>query len=551
MSLLGRNMGRAAECAAEVRRLGLRKAVARFRREEDGSLIIFGLYCFLMMLLVAGVAIDVMRFEYERTRLQATLDRAVLAAADMHQALDSEAVVRDYFAKAGLSHLLVDVDVKSGVNYRTVSATTKTELPTWFMKSVGVPVLNAPASGIAEERMGDVEISMVLDVSGSMKDSVTIDKKGTKKTKIELLRQHGGEFIDEMFTKVQGEGSLPGKLSISIVPYNQQVNLGPDLGARFNLSNEHNASHCVDFYSDDFTTVTLSPTTRLPRTALADLRYSYQAPYFIECHTRADARVLAFSNDQTTLKSKVNSLTADGDTAIDIGTKWGLAFLDPSTRPVLDAIIADSASNAKVRDIAGRPFDYGNREALKVLVLMTDGENTNSYALKPPYREGPSSFYKGVTKDSRNRDVINYYYYRPEQSGDKDYWRLSDSKWYRPSEVGTLTQYNYQELWQMYSVQWFNTNVWSKADSSKHSLSKARDHVSYGGKDDRLLSLCQEAKRQDVVIFTIGFDAPTAGQTMMKQCATDDSYYYPANGQNIASVFASIANAITQLRLIH
>ena len=54
----------------------LRSAVGRFKRDEEGSLLIFGLFAFVMMLLLAGVSLDLMRFEERRTRLQATIDRA-------------------------------------------------------------------------------------------------------------------------------------------------------------------------------------------------------------------------------------------------------------------------------------------------------------------------------------------------------------------------------------------------------------------------------------------------------------------------------------------
>lgn len=74
-----------------------------FSRNEDGSLLIFGLFMFVIMLIVAGVSLDVMRFEERRTTLQATTDRAVLAAADLRQTLPAKDVVKDYFKKAGLT----------------------------------------------------------------------------------------------------------------------------------------------------------------------------------------------------------------------------------------------------------------------------------------------------------------------------------------------------------------------------------------------------------------------------------------------------------------
>ncbi|MGC1489327.1 MAG: pilus assembly protein TadG-related protein, partial [Albidovulum sp.] len=41
--------------------------LGKFRREEDGSLLIFGLFCLVMMMFLAGAALDLMRYEERRT----------------------------------------------------------------------------------------------------------------------------------------------------------------------------------------------------------------------------------------------------------------------------------------------------------------------------------------------------------------------------------------------------------------------------------------------------------------------------------------------------
>ncbi|WP_296761732.1 Tad domain-containing protein [Sediminimonas sp.] len=101
-----------------------RGRLSRFARDEDGVMVVLSIYMFLIMLLVAGIGVDMMRFEMERTRLQNTLDRAVLAAADLDQKLDPEDVVMNYFEKSGLGDRLArdDVDVTQDVGYRNVKA---------------------------------------------------------------------------------------------------------------------------------------------------------------------------------------------------------------------------------------------------------------------------------------------------------------------------------------------------------------------------------------------------------------------------------------------
>ena len=77
----------------------LARRLYRFKRDESGSIMILAVYMLIMLFMVAGIGIDLMRFERDRSALQYTLDRAVLAAADLEQTLDPTAVVEDYFAK--------------------------------------------------------------------------------------------------------------------------------------------------------------------------------------------------------------------------------------------------------------------------------------------------------------------------------------------------------------------------------------------------------------------------------------------------------------------
>ena len=145
--------------------------ISDFARNEDGVITIFTIFIMLMMLMVAGVGVDLMQNEMRRTALQNTVDRAVLAAADLDQTLDPTAVVEDYFDKTGLSEFLTDVRPSSGLNYRNVTAEAFMQTNTQFMSLLGVDTLPVPAYSQAVEEVPNVEISLVLDISGSMRYS--------------------------------------------------------------------------------------------------------------------------------------------------------------------------------------------------------------------------------------------------------------------------------------------------------------------------------------------------------------------------------------------
>ena len=143
-------------------------SLGQMKKDEDGSIIIFSLFILIVMVMVAGLAVDFMRAETQRVRLQSTLDRAVLAAASLEQALDSETVVRDYFQRAGLDQYLDKVEVTEGAFSKTVSASASAHLKPYFLGFAGINSLPAIAGGTAQEGISDIEVSLILDVSGSM-----------------------------------------------------------------------------------------------------------------------------------------------------------------------------------------------------------------------------------------------------------------------------------------------------------------------------------------------------------------------------------------------
>ena len=67
----------------------------RFTKDEGGAVMVFALVLFILMVMMGGLADDLMRYETTRTALQNTLDRSTLAAASLSQTLKPKAVVRD------------------------------------------------------------------------------------------------------------------------------------------------------------------------------------------------------------------------------------------------------------------------------------------------------------------------------------------------------------------------------------------------------------------------------------------------------------------------
>lgn len=457
-------------------------AVARFFHSEDGNMSIFAVFGSLSLIAIGGVGIDMMHAEMKRTKLQNTLDRAVLAAADLDQTLDAESVVRDYFDKSRMPDALTFVDPDEGLNYRRVTAKAEEALDANFTKILGIDRFNAKATAVAQEHIQNVEISLVLDISGSMADPAS----GTTDDKIDLLQDAADTFIET----VLGEDN-EGLVSVSLVPYSEHVNAGPDIANQLNVDWRHGYSHCLEFPDSAFTSAALDTNTTYEQ--MQHFQWNYFGSNEVVdtiCPQYSYERIQAFSNDETSLKNQIDKLEPRAGTSIFLGMKWGTALLDPSTRGIATNINSGAADDSPLK---GRPFDYGREDVLKTIVLMTDGKHDKSY-------------------------------------------RLSNWVYDHRDEVAHWARYN---LWY-----YLNRNVHSYNRSSFY-------YQKYNAElGDRLLDdICDAAKAKDIVIWAVGFEVEDHGRSVMQNCASSPSHYFDVDGVEIEDAFRSIARSINQLRL--
>jgi len=501
-----------------------------FLRDERGTVTIFALMMFILMLAAGGIAIDVMRYETQRTQLQYTLDRAVLAAAALNQSEDPEEVVIDYFATSGLANYRLEVDVDEGLNFRRVSAYAEMDLRSYFMNMFGVNALTSPARGAAEERIMDIEISMVLDISGSMGWN----------NKIRNMRDAANEFIDTVLAANEEEEQV----SISIIPYHSQVNAGTTLASVFTLSDEHDESNCTRFDPADYYTTAIDPDVAIERIAHFDYRNrsSYRTFRSPHCTTSDYAAILPWSNDADDLHDLVDSLSANGNTAIDLGMRWAVGLLDPAAQPALSALIDAGEVD---EEFEGRPYSYDEPEVLKIIILMTDGENTSQVDVVQQYKRGPSTVFRDPDSGRVSSYLPNYDLY---------YWHHNRSYQSYPYGGNDAVSIPWPELWGDYSARMLAGEYFYDAGDWDYYYDLRYDSIeTYAGAneaDANLRNICDAANAAGIVVFTIAFEAPTRGENVMQHCATTPAHYYDAEGIEISEAFASIAASINQLKLI-
>ncbi|WP_115383249.1 Tad domain-containing protein [Jannaschia formosa] len=354
-----------------------------YMRDEDGALTVVGLIFFAVMVLAGGVAWDMMRSERDRAELQYATDRATLAAASLSQTRDPKQVVEDYLEAAGIRHDSVRIQTfKDDVSSR-VTVHGRSETPSMFMNMVGQDEMRAPVWSQAREEKWDLEVSVVLDISGSMNSA----------GRHPAMQEAAVEFTQKILQRAEDEGALS---TISIVPYRDTVNLGSKMGPWFNLSMEHTRSFCASFPNPSiaYKQTGIDAGTVLTRVMHFD-RFEYNRNFDGDirrptCPTDDFAAILPWSSDIDEIETHINDLQAAAGTAINLGVKWGLALLDPSLRVHADRLIANGDLS---EDFEGLPFDYGQSQKRKILVVMTDGQNDEQRDIYPDRRNGPSGVF--------------------------------------------------------------------------------------------------------------------------------------------------------------
>jgi len=462
--------------------------IHNFRTEEDGNLSTMSIFLIPLMLVLGGMSVDFMRFEGERALIQDTADRAALAAANLEFTNPGEGVekVRDFFEKANLDQYMDgDAIVTENINNRTVEVNVTRPMNTFFVKLAGIDDLNAGAKSIATQGVGNVEISLVLDISGSMRHP-TYDADGneTGLSKMEALQEAATTFINTAL-----QDSNADRVSISLVPYSQHVNAGPDLFGRMNVNQVHNFSHCVDFQDADFSQAGFTSGATYQQGQHIDTWTNWTAELKDPvCPSRPFEQISAVSQDRDALLGQIDQLEPTTMTSIFLGMKWGLALLDPSAR----SLVAPDVDPA----FAGRPSEYaaeaGGVDTVKVIVVMTDGQNTESVNLKSEYYD---------------------------EANEVQHWGTNSIKHWVSNNT---TQ----------SVSDFTT--------TKYNNSKG---------NELLAASCDTAREKNVQVFAIAFEAPQDGADVMANCATTTNHFFNTNGDDLNSVFEAIAEQVTDLRL--
>jgi Flp pilus assembly protein TadG len=259
----------------------LASLMLRFARDERGVFaVLFGLLA-VVLIAMGGAVVDYVSLEQTRGRAQVALDAAALAlqpdiyttgVTDEDIRARAEALVIERIAdntvEASVDQIVIDREQGS------IYLEGRFTIPTLFVKLVGVNNMSSRFSSEAVRGSLDLEISVALDLTGSMAGS-----------RMTSLKSAVNSLIDSV---IQDDQSI-NYSRMALVPYSQAVNAGPyAFDARGPIRNFRTASKIAWNNSTGFSSwPTITAATRANEAVFTSAGHGYQTGDYVYVHVPA------------------------------------------------------------------------------------------------------------------------------------------------------------------------------------------------------------------------------------------------------------------------
>jgi len=202
--------------------------IERFRSDERGVFAITFAVMAIVLVAMAGAVVDFVSLQQARNRAQVALDAATLALHSQILADEvdedairarAQALVAERISDPRITAVVDDIDINEETG--SLYFTAHLDVPTIFVRLVGVTNLEARIQSEATRGSRNIEVAVALDLTGSMKDPIATGS-GQQQTKVEALRAALAELINIVVQDQQ----TPTYSKMALVPYSMGVNVG-------------------------------------------------------------------------------------------------------------------------------------------------------------------------------------------------------------------------------------------------------------------------------------------------------------------------------------
>ena len=320
-------------------------AIGAFGVDRRASVAVFFSIALVPALGVVGLAADAARAYLVQSRLSQAVDSAALAGGISIGESFRDQDIENYFQanyptdylESSVNPLAITVDEIGG----TVEVLARAQVPTTFLRVLAIDEVTVSARAVVNRAVRGMELALVLDVTGSMAGS-----------KIEALKTAANGLLEILY----GENETVEDFWVSIVPFASRVNFETNSSWMVGPPSPWNG--CGDPRGGSAATDDTPPSGGLfPEYAPTVTGWrppDYGCP---------ETPMLPLTAEKSTISAKIEDLEAFGNTRTDVGMVWGWRALSPQWRGVWPGEVT-------------LPLDYDTDLMDKVVVIMTDGENT-------------------------------------------------------------------------------------------------------------------------------------------------------------------------------
>ena len=351
----------------------LTRTAWRFRRDQQGNVILIFALGLCMLVGFIGAAIDFSRVGDARHRIQDAADLAVLRTLPMKSSTDAlrsaaaDMAFAENFSRPGVSGISGTLKRDAVGNVISETYTVHATVASYFGAFFGQSDYPVTVVSKAQTALDMFEIAFVLDSTGSMADA---KKMPNLKSSVD----------SSLAGLLDGSGKNASGSKVAIVPFNTQVrlangdlsnlqNLGLSSGGGGNCIVDRNQPH-YDASGD------------------AAVKGKAASLYPISpCDEISLQPVKALSSDIGSARSFIKTLQPGGYTNITVGVQWGMEVLSPN-QPFTGAVNFDDPS------------------AKKFMIVVTDGDNTkNRWSWDPDTIDKRTA---AACKDAKARGITLY-----------------------------------------------------------------------------------------------------------------------------------------------
>lgn len=495
-------------------------SLSRLLGESQGSampMIALGIF---VLVGATGAAIDMGRVQMVQTKLSNSLDAAGLAVGSEVSTSNVQTEAAKYFnvnyPPGFMGSTTQNFSVVTSDNNQIITLSAQEVVPTIFMQMFGVPTVTVNAASEITRQSKGMELVLVMDNTGSMADPA-----GGSGSKIDAAKSAANTLLNILY----GNNNTVQKLWVGLVPFSQAVNIGTSTNVSSWLDTTYDAGlnwgttswgGCVEARTNGSST---------PQYDISDDPPSVKKfrQYYAPCNTNSNYSnawygknsshnncltgsglgyksglnttslgpnlncpqpVLPMVAEKNTVVTAINNMQAVGSTHIDLGMAWGWRMLSPRWRGLWGG---EMSANSM-------PLDYNTPLMNKVVILMTDGDNTlkgtNSTGTAPSY---PSAYTA---------------------------YGLTGNNW---------------------------LSVTGSECTSGADCTKGVNEI-----NKRTTAVCNAMKAQGIIIYTIalGTGLDSTSKSLLQGCATSPSYYFLSPTTNeLQGIFQQIGDSLANLRI--